>query len=117
MKKRITYVLTTAVLVGTAFFLGNYQTAQADNRAENLELIEITNAISGARFSFTDGENFYDFWIPEETLEENGLIDTANIVDWNTNGEELAVMTKMGYEWYAYKTDDLYQQYFYEPVD
>ena len=84
MKKRITYILTTAVLAGTAFFLGNYQTAQADNRTENLELIEITNATTGAELTYTDGKNFYNFWIPEEALEENGLISIHTIKGWET---------------------------------
>ena len=30
------------------------------------------------------------------------------IVDWNTDGEELAIMTEDDYELYAYKTEDIY---------
>lgn len=84
MKKRITYILTTAVLAGTAFFLGNYQTAQADNRTENFDLIEITNATTGAELTYTDGKNFYNFWIPAEALKENGLINVHAIKGWET---------------------------------
>lgn len=32
----------------------------------------------------------------------------ADIVDWNTNGEELSLMTSDGYEFYAYKSADEY---------
>lgn len=32
----------------------------------------------------------------------------GQIVDWNTDGEELAIMTADGYELYAYKTEDIY---------
>lgn len=32
----------------------------------------------------------------------------CDIVDWNTNGEELALMTSDGYEFYAYKSADEY---------
>ena len=32
----------------------------------------------------------------------------ADIVDWNTNGEELALTTSDGYEFYAYKSADEY---------
>lgn len=32
----------------------------------------------------------------------------ADIVDWNTNGEELALTTSDGYEFYAYKYADEY---------
>lgn len=32
----------------------------------------------------------------------------ADVVDWNTNGEELALTTSDGYEFYAYKSADEY---------
>lgn len=32
----------------------------------------------------------------------------ADIVDWNTNGEELSLMTSDGYEFYSYKSADEY---------
>lgn len=32
----------------------------------------------------------------------------ADIVDWNTNGAELSLMTSDGYEFYAYKSADEY---------
>lgn len=38
------------------------------------------------------------------------MYDSINqIVDWNTDGEELSVFTKDGYEFYAYKTEDIYK--------
>lgn len=33
----------------------------------------------------------------------------ADVVDWNTNGEELALMTSDGYEFYAYKSANEYE--------
>ena len=86
MKKRIIYILTTAVLAGTAFFLGNYQTAQADTntRSENFELIEITNAAMGTELTYTDGDLFYDFWIPSGDLESAGLINVNSVKGWET---------------------------------
>ena len=33
----------------------------------------------------------------------------CDIVDWNTNGEELALMTSDGYEFYAYKSANEYE--------
>ena len=33
----------------------------------------------------------------------------ADVVDWNTNGEELALMTSDGYEFYAYKYANEYE--------
>lgn len=32
----------------------------------------------------------------------------ADVVDWNTNGEELSLMTSDGYEFYSYKSADEY---------
>lgn len=86
MKKRIAYILTTAVLTGAAFFVGNYQPTKTDNRTENFELIEITNASTGTALTYTDtdGELFYDFWIPAEALEENGLINVHTVKGWET---------------------------------
>ena len=36
---------------------------------------------------------------------ENTMIDTADIVKWNTDGEELSMVLNDGSEWYAYKAD------------
>ena len=33
----------------------------------------------------------------------------SDVVDWNTNGEELALMTSDGYEFYAYKSKNEYE--------
>lgn len=95
MKKRIAYILATAVLTGAAFFVGNYQSAKADTntRSENFELVEITNTSTGAELTYTDGKNFYNFWIPEETLEENGLINVYAVKGWEhwENAEEVGL--------------------------
>lgn len=34
----------------------------------------------------------------------------GSIVDWNTDGKELAIMTQDGYEMYAYKSENIYNQ-------
>lgn len=59
--------------------------------------------------------------VPEKTTTENYSLNlntetgwnlandfVEQIVDWNTDGEELAIMTEDGYELYAYKTEDIY---------
>ena len=56
-----------------------------------------------------------------ETETNNGKLDysaeqdysyadsfISDVVDWNTDGEELALMTSDGYEFYAYKSADEY---------
>lgn len=40
---------------------------------------------------------------------DSGYISTADIIDWNTNGEEISMTTKDGLEWYAYKSADIYK--------
>lgn len=37
--------------------------------------------------------------------EAYNTIDTADVVRWNTDGEELSMVLKDGSEWYAYKAD------------
>ena len=59
--------------------------------------------------------------VPEKTTTENYRLNlntetgwnlandfVEQIVDWNTDGEELAIMTEDDYELYAYKTEDIY---------
>lgn len=41
-------------------------------------------------------------------LEEKGFINLDDIVDWNTNGDEIAISLRNGYEYYATKTKNIY---------
>ena len=124
MKKKIAYLTITAVIGVTAFFVGkNFTTAptepetvQAKTIQTMPELMEMTVENGGLYLEYTDGTNFYSYWIPSDDLERAGLIDTANIIDWNTDGQELAVMTENGYEWYAYQSENVYQNRNFVPV-
>ena len=115
MKRKIAYLTLTAVIGVAAFFVGkNFtkptqqpETVQAETKAP--ELMEMTVESGGLFLEYTDGNNFYSYWIPTEDLENAGLINTAHIVDWNTDGEELAVITENNCEYYAYKSEDIYQ--------
>ena len=122
MKRKILYALTTAVISVAAFSVGKIstsvdqpETVQAKTKAP--ELTEMTVESNGLYLEYTDGENFFTHWIPSEDLEKAGLINTENIVDWNTDGEELAVMTKNDYEWYAYQSENIYQNRNFIPVE
>ena len=117
MRRKILYLTITAVIATTAFFVGKnftVQSAQPETKAP--ELMEMTVENGGLFLEYTDGTNFYSYWIPSEDLEKAGLIDTANIIDWNTDGQELAVMTENGYEWYAYQSENVYQNRNFIPV-
>ena len=122
MKRKVAYLTITAVIGVTAFFIGkNFtavdqpETVKAETKAP--ELIEMTVEYGGLFLEYTDGETFYSYWIPSENLEYAGLINPTNIVDWNTDGEELAFMTENDYEWYAYKSENVYQNRNFVPVE
>ena len=125
MKRKILYILTTAVIGVAAFSVGKNFT-EPTQQPETItpetiqtmpELMEMTVENGGLYLEYTDGTNFYSYWIPSDDLERAGLINTANIVDWNTDGTELAVITENDYEWYAYKSADVYQNRAFVPVE
>lgn len=163
MKRKILYILTMAVIGTAAFFVGKNFTETTQQPADNinLERIEMTEQYDGIWLDYTDGNNFYSFyltskdlenvgyikgsitpdsqeikdlvvteyglqisfedntgiWIETEALKKAGLIDTANIIDWNTDGKELAVITRNDYEYYAYKSENIYQNRAFVPVE
>ena len=113
MKQKILYAITTAVIAVTAFSIGKFtestepETIQTETKAP--ELTEMTVESNGLFLEYSDGNNFYSYWIPSEDLGKAGLINPANIVDWNTDGEELAFMTENDFEYYAYQSANIYQ--------
>ena len=118
MKKKIAYLTITAVIGMTAFFVGkNFTEPTQQPETKAPELIEMTVESGGLFLEYTDGNNFYSYWIPSYDLERAGLIDTAHIIDWNTDGEELSVMTENDCEWYAYKSADVYQNRDFVPAE
>lgn len=123
MKRKIAYATITAVIGVTAFFVGKFttptqpETVQAEETQTAPELMEMTVENGGLYLEYTDGENYYTHWIPTDDLEKAGLIDTANIIDWDTDGTELSVMTENDYEYYAYKSENIYQNRAFVPVE
>ena len=118
MKKKILYAITTAVIGVTAFFIGKNFTEPTQQpetiTPETQEISHLTVTEYGLQIDFTDNTGI---WIETEDLENAGLINTENIVDWNTDGEELSIMTKNGYEWYAYHSENVYQNRNFIPVE
>ena len=118
MKKKIAYLTIMAVIGMTAFFIGKnftVQPAQPETITPEMpEISHLTVTEYGLQIDFADNTGV---WIPSDDLEKAGLIDTANIIDWNTDGEELAIMTENGYEWYAYQLADVYQNRNFVPVE
>lgn len=92
MKKKIAYILTTAVLICTAFYIGR-------NTAPTHTTIKTVTTMPG-KVDLTDKNQF------------NYICDfMAQISDWNCGGgvnDELAVSTADGYELYAQKQESVY---------
>lgn len=88
MKKKILYILTTAVITLTAFYIGR-STAEPTTKVIHTmpEKVDLSNP------------------------KQFNYIDTflGSITDWNTDGKEMAVMTSDGYELYLNKQETIYQ--------
>ena len=125
MKKKIAYIFTMAVISLAAFSIGKFTsesdtpdqkttktTTAEEEAAQEIKSIEATEY--GVLITFGDDTGVF---VDTESLEKAGLINTANIVDWNTDGQELAVITKNDYEYYAYKSADIYQNRAFVPVE
>ena len=85
MKRKILYILTTAIIATTAFFVGKnftVQSAQPETKAP--ELMEMTVENGGLYLEYTDGTNFYSYWIPSEKLADHDLINVNDIKGWET---------------------------------
>ena len=92
MKKKILYILTTAVLICTAFYIGrNTAPHTTTTKAKVIhtmpEKVDLSNS---KQFNYIDAF-------------------LGSIVDWNTDGKEMAIMTSDGYELYLNKQASIYQ--------
>ena len=92
MKHKITYILTTAVITLTAFYIGR-NTAPHTTTAK----AKVIHTMPG-KVDLSNKDQF-------------DYIDTflGSIVDWNTDGKEMAIMTSDGYELYLNKQETIYQ--------
>lgn len=71
MKQKILYILITAVIGVAAFFGGkNFTVEPVQQKTKTPELIEMTVESGGLYLEYSDGENFYSYWIPTEKLVE-----------------------------------------------
>ena len=90
MKKKVFYILTTAVLICTAFLVGR-------NTAPHTTTAKVIHTMP-EKVDLSNSKQF-------------NYIDTflGSIVDWNTDGKEMAVITSDGYELYLNKQETIYQ--------
>ena len=100
--------LTVTLLTATTIFSGiaAYNTTVSAISRQN-SATEITSETSNAKLDYSQ-ESDYSY--------ADSFV--ADITDWNTNGEELSLMTSDGYEFYAYKSADEYDfNKAYVPLD
>lgn len=122
MKRKIAYIFTTAAVSLAAFSIGKFTSTPSPETTETTTAEEETTqeikSIEATEYGMliTFGDNTGVF-VDAESLEKAGLINTANIIDWNTDGQELAVITENDYEYYAYKSADIYQNRAFVPVE
>lgn len=105
MKKKIGYIVTLATVAIGCFFVGrvtvHYENATGQKTTAQAIQAEIKTTL--------DLNNSTDFELACDFV--------GKIVDWNTNGEELSLMTSDGYELYAYKSQSIYRNRLFLPVD
>lgn len=90
MKRKILYILTTAVITLTAFYIGR-------NTAPHTTTTKVIHTMP-EKVDLSNKDQF-------------DYIDTflGSIVDWNTDGKEMAIMASDGYELYLNKQASIYQ--------
>lgn len=89
MKKKILYIFITAVITLTAFYIGR-NTAEPTTKIIHTmpEKVDLSN--------------------PKQFDYINTFL--GSVVDWNTDGKELAIITSNGYELYANNQETIYQE-------
>lgn len=98
MFKKLTVTLLTLTTIFSGISAYNTtKTAAEPVKAESRQnATEITSETQKLDYSQEQDYSYADSFI-------------ADVVDWNTNGEELALMTSDGYEFYAYKSANEYE--------
>lgn len=85
MKRKIAYLTITAVIGVTAFFIGkNFSEQPTQPETKAPELTEMTVESNGLYLEYSDGNNFYSYWIPSEKLADHDLINVNDIKGWET---------------------------------
>lgn len=97
MFKKLTVTLLTLTTIFSGISAYNTtKTAAEPVKAESRQnATEITSETQKLDYSQEQDYSYADSFV-------------CDIVDWNTNGEELSLMTSDGYEFYSYKSADEY---------
>lgn len=96
-KKLVITLLTATTIFSRISAYNTTKTAAEPAKAESRQnsATEITSETQKLDYSQEQDYSYADAFV-------------CDIVDWNTNGEELSLMTSDGYEFYSYKSADEY---------
>ena len=95
-KKLVITLLTATTIFSGISAYNTTKTAAEPVKAESRQnATEITSETQKLDYSQEQDYSYADAFV-------------CDIVDWNTNGEELSLMTSDGYEFYSYKSADEY---------
>lgn len=95
-KKSVIALLTaTTIFSGISAYNSTRSAAEPVKAESRQNATEITSETQKLDYSQEQDYSYADSFI-------------SDVVDWNTNGEELALMTSDGYEFYAYKSANEY---------
>lgn len=96
-KKSVIALLTaTTIFSGISAYNSTRSAAEPVKAESRQNATEITSETQKLDYSQEQDYSYADSFI-------------ADVVDWNTDGEELALMTSDGYEFYAYKSKNEYE--------
>ena len=96
-KKLVITLLTATTIFSGISAYNTTKTAAESVKAESRQnATEITSETQKLDYSQEQDYSYADSFV-------------GDVVDWNTDGEELALMTSDGYEFYAYKSANEYE--------
>ena len=102
--KKLHIAAITAVSIG-CFFIGR-ATVHYENITEPKQTVQAIQTETKTTLDLNDPKDF-----------ELACDFVGKIVDFNTDGKELSLMTSDGYELYAYKSQNIYRNHLFVPID
>lgn len=98
--------LVITLLTATTIFSGISAYNTTRTAAEPVKAVSRQNSATEITTETETNNRKLDYSAEQDYSYADSFI--ADVVDWNTNGTELALMTSDGYEFYAYKSANEY---------
>lgn len=99
--------LTVTLLTLTTIFSGISAYNTTRTAAEPVKAVSRQNSATEITTETKTNNRKLDYSAEQDYSYADSFI--SDVVDWNTDGEELALMTSDGYEFYAYKSANEYE--------